>query len=105
MNFDIASDSLRLLESAFTRKGHIFEKVEEGPAFFIYKVRREDAPRYWFEVFQRRIYASRDIDGKIIPAAEAYPSDASFGVWAWTYPALETARWRAGQIKPHKSTI
>lgn len=105
MNFDIASDSLRLLESTFTRNGHTFEKVEEGPSFFIYKVQREDAPRCWFEVFQRRVYPERTIAGKLIPASQAYPSDASFGVWAWTYPHIETARWRAGQIKPHRSTI
>lgn len=105
MEIQVAGNELRLLESKFTRAGHLFEKIEEGPTFFLYQVRREDAPRNWFEVFQRRVYKGREIEGKEIPPAEAYPNDNAFGVWAWTFERLDAARAKAFTIRPHSSTL
>lgn len=103
MDFQIAPDSLRLLESRFEKLGRVFEKVEEGPAFMIYSVKMKDSPRKWFEVFQRRVYPAREIEGKAFPPSQAYPSDEAFGKWAWTFGGIEQARAKSGEIKLHAS--
>lgn len=105
MDFQIAPDDIRLLESKFEKSGRVFEKIEEGPTFFIYSVKMIDSPRKWVEVFQRRIYPAREIAGKPIPASQAYPSDEAFGAWAWTFDGIDAARAQAFTIKPHKSTL
>lgn len=105
MDFQIAPDSLRLLESSFEKLGRAFEKVEEGPAFMIYSVKMKDSPRKWFEVFQRRVYPAREIEGKPFPPSQAYPSDEAFGKWAWTFDGIDAARAQAFKIKPHSSTL
>lgn len=102
MNFAI-DNGPRRLEAKFTRKGVEYEKIEEGPAFFIYSAKMQDSPRKWFEVFQRRIHDAREIAGQKIEASEAWPPDSAFGSWAWTFDGLNGARGMAGTIKPHKS--
>lgn len=94
---------IKTLAAQFTRKGVQYDHVETGDTYMIY--RGELAGSYWYEVFQCRINASRQIAGVDIPASEAFPSDESFGKWAWNCPDLESARKRSVGIMAHKSMI
>lgn len=42
--------------------------------------------------FEKRIYSDTDFK-------DMYPKANAFGVWAWTFPDIESAQNRAGQIE------
>lgn len=94
---------IKPLLRSFMRKGVLYDHVEVGDSYVIY--RGELAGSYWYEVFQRRINAAHQIAGVDIPASEAFPSNESFGKWAWSCPDLESARKRSAGIMIHKSMI
>lgn len=96
-------EEIKPLAQSFTRKGVLYDHVETGDSYMIY--RGELAGSYWYEVFQRRINAARQIAGVDIPASEAFPSDESFGKWAWDCPDLESAQKRSAGIAIHKTLI
>lgn len=94
---------IRKLPNSFHRKGVEYDHVESGESYMIY--RGELGRSSWYEVFQRRINAERVISGNLIPASEAFPSDESFGKWAWACHDIESAQKRAGMIPVHKTMI
>ena len=103
MQFAIDAGEIRLLETAFTRKGIDYREVSSGPSYRIFSARLPGEGREWFEVFQRRINAPHEIQGNKIPASEAFPSDAAFGTWAWTFQTLAQCEEKARCINMHKS--
>ena len=92
---------IKMLAKSFSRKGVNYGHIETGAAYMIY--RGELAGSYWFEVFQRRINGEHQIAGVDIPASEAFPSDESFGKWAWCYRNIEEACQKSINITAHKS--
>lgn len=103
MQFSIAPEEVRLLETAFTRKGIDYREVSSGPSYRIFSANLSGGGKQWFEVFQRRINSAHEIAGVKIPASEAFPSDSAFGTWAWTFPTLAQCEEKARGISIHKS--
>jgi hypothetical protein len=62
-------------------KGFIFTQIKKNSVGYIYKVETENSQH--FEVFKRKENAKYN--------CVSYPSDKSFGIWAWTYKSLEQA--------------
>jgi hypothetical protein len=62
-------------------KGFIFTQIKKNRVGYIYKV--DLGSSYHFEVFKRK----ENIKYNCV----SYPSDKSFGIWAWTYKSLEQA--------------
>lgn len=62
-------------------KGFIFTQIKKNNAGYIYKV--DIGNSYHFEVFKHK---ENDKFNCV-----SYPSDKSFGIWAWTYKSLEQA--------------
>lgn len=94
-----------LLESQFTGigevKGKNFSRVYDSGSRYIYEVTEEGSPKPYYEVFDRkttplcvdfanRIYSESDFK-------EIYPKAKDFGVWAWTFKNIETAKNKADE--------
>lgn len=104
---------IKRIPESFTRKGVKYDRVEVGETYMIY--RGELFGAYWYELFQRRVSnpgQMRVVDkdsGETsvieMSASETFPSDESFGKWAWTLPDLESARKRSATIDLHKSMV
>lgn len=62
-------------------KGFIFTQIKKNNVGYIYKVDLGTSCHY--EVFKRKENAKFN--------CISYPSDKSFGIWAWTYKSLDQA--------------
>lgn len=103
MEIQIAGDDLRLLETAFMRRGIAYRQRFSGETFRVYGCQLGGDGREWFEVFQYRINAAHEIQGNKIGASEAFPPDSAFGTWAFTFASLQEAISRGEQFPAHKS--
>lgn len=50
-----------------------------------------DEKTAYFEIFLIRVRPERIIKGKLIPSAEVWPNNESFGKSSWTYPTMQQA--------------
>lgn len=106
-------EEIKRIPESFMRRGIKYDRVETGDTYMIY--RGELFGSYWYEVFQKRISkpgkmsvidkASGESSVIELSASETFPSDESFGKWAFTLPDLESARKRSVIIEAHKSTL
>ena len=103
MQFSIDAGEIRLLETAFTRKGIDYREVSSGPSYRIFSANLSGGGKQWFEVFQRRINSAHEIAGVKIPSSEAFPSESAFGTWAWTFQTLAQCEEKAQGINMHRS--
>ena len=62
-------------------KGYSFHQIAKTDEGFIYSVQSDSSRHY--EVFKR-------VENTLYNTV-SYPSDKSFGIWAWTTPKLERA--------------
>lgn len=76
---------MKELELNFIGKGQVrgfkFTQVKKNEFGYIYKI--EDFGRVWYEVFKRK--------ENVRYMCISYPTNKSFGVWAWTTPKLDKA--------------
>lgn len=79
-----------------TRKGVTYDLEFETD--HVRSVRATLGTRSWFEVFERRINAAREIDGARIGPSEAFPNDEAFGKWAFICETTRQVAEKAGQI-------
>jgi len=86
---------MRYLEDKIKRSGFIFEKVKTSSSAYIYKVSCIDHDVIHYEVFLRKTtQICIDFEKRIYSETEfkeSYPSNESFGVWAWTYREYQKA--------------
>jgi hypothetical protein len=73
-----------LITSQRGMKGFTFTKVYEDTQFYIYKSFNGNTN---YELFKKKVRHNRFNNTYYEP----YPSNESFGVWAWTYPTIEMA--------------
>lgn len=93
-------EAIQSLPDKFTKTEYstapgVYEKHKESDKAFIYK--RTDEGVYW-EVFQKRVsdqYGKRYIQ---------YPSDKSFGRWAWCYNNYDKAMRHFNHLTERKKT-
>lgn len=71
------------LKREFSRKGVQFTQVFKNEALCLYQLAKthiDGVTSQWYEIFKRKVMKpDRFHDDEY----EAYPSDESFGVWAW----------------------
>lgn len=78
-------------------KNQIFTKVKGTPGIaYIYS--KVVYGKTVYEVFRHKEYKEREVAGHIFPAKVAYPSDAAFGSWAWTYDVLGRAEEKYSEL-------
>lgn len=74
---------MKELKECFVGKGQVrgflFTQIKKSNYGFIYKVETEGKTHY--EVFKRKENNKYD--------CVSYPSNKSFGIWAWTYVSLK----------------
>lgn len=80
----------------YTRVYHVVD--ENGKSLsHVYKAEK-DGRTLSFEAFESKIAKETEIQGKIIEEHEIFPSDESFGKWAFTYGILEKAVEKANEL-------
>ena len=84
---------MRELQETFIGKGQVkgfaFTQIEKSASAYIYEVKTESTKYY--EVF-KRIENTRF-------GCVSYPSNNSFGVWAWTFPELIKAKEKFDELE------
>lgn len=84
---------IRLLEKEFTKKGIVYCQIErnEEKGYYIYKCERLDYKDTYFEVFKIITQKPNPFakDKEDYDLVEVYPSDNSFGQWAWCCSNME----------------
>tara|TARA_R110000868_G_scaffold335096_1_gene595846 strand:- start:98 stop:397 length:300 start_codon:yes stop_codon:yes gene_type:complete len=90
---------MKYLEKQFIGKGQVkgdlFTQVEKSDFGFIYSVTfPEEKTPHHYEVFKRKIVEGYDFEKKCSNGEEmeSYPTENSFGVWAFTCHELERAK-------------
>lgn len=91
-------NQIEKLPSFFTRKGMEYRKRLENEDWYIYGIRPEKSHAdFYFEVFRKTTRPKRTYDKELGwqtiegVLTEAYPSDESFGSWAFSVTTLERA--------------
>lgn len=78
---------IRQLEKEFTRKGYTYTQLYRDEKVVVYKVHDKD--EVYYEIFKLNIVEVKDtiqyktMREKGYTHYEKYPSDESFGSWAW----------------------
>lgn len=88
--------TIKPLEEKFTKWGQVFTKIRESEKGFIY-ARTDTDGIICYEVFKRRLQTTgirKFGDRVVVPTHDKYvpyPSNESFGGWAWCCKSLERA--------------
>ena len=75
---------MKLLAQQYIKKKIIFDLVERSDKAAIY-CQNYNGEVLAYEVFKIKQALPHTISGIEFPAMELFPSDESFGVWAWSY--------------------
>jgi hypothetical protein len=88
------NNSIKQLELNFTGKGEVrgfkFTQLRQTVSAYLYEVNTGDSKYY--EVFKKKINKRYD--------CISYPTSKAFGIWAWTYPNLNSAFVKLNEISP-----
>ena len=95
---------LKELDKEFEKKGELFTQIEKTDRYYIYK--RDLKTVVYYEVFERKsqklndFWRQYDKKGKYdgFESVEVYPSNESFGNWAYCCCSLEIAQKRAKEF-------
>lgn len=74
-------EEIKKTQFPITRKGVTYDLEFETE--HVRAVRATLGIRSWFEIFERRVNAAREIEGVKICPSEAFPNDEAFGKWAF----------------------
>lgn len=84
---------MKELETEFKGRGQVkgftFTQIKKNDYGYIYKVNTGNNNHY--EVFKRKINTKFN--------CISYPSDKSFGLWAWTYKDLDNAIYKLEELE------
>lgn len=83
---------MKELEKNIRKNGFEYTQIRKSPAAYIYAQHLPDKSEpIAFEVFQRKEGKVYTIAGNEIPASVQFPSNESFGLWAFTCKTMESA--------------
>jgi len=82
---------MKTLEHEIKKNGYKYTQLLLGEKAFIYRQDYLDGRVVSYEVFKRKEHKPYEIAGVYIDGGESFPSNESFGKWAWTYPTYEQA--------------
>lgn len=84
---------MKELETEFKGRGQVkgftFTQIKKNEHGYIYKVNTGNNNHY--EVFKRKLNTKFN--------CISYPSDKSFGLWAWTYKDLDNAIYKLEELE------
>lgn len=86
-------ENYRKLPDSIQRKGQRYSRIHTEEKYYIYEQFSEFEGEFKsvaFEVWTRKIVKPHPND-QDQSLKEGFPSDESFGKWAWTYPTIEEA--------------
>ena len=89
--------NVRELKSELTYKGFNYKRVEQGPWGFIYAQYLGNR-RISYEIFQRKVSNAHPKSADQRPLVR-FPSDESFGRWAWSFQSLDRAQAKYAELK------
>lgn len=74
---------IRELPIEFSKKGVQFKQLVKTDEWYIYELSKDGS--VWYEVFKYKLVNLHPLDQEmeIYDKKECYPSDESFGLWAW----------------------
>lgn len=81
------------LKPAFTERGFTYERIRRDGDLAVYRARRDNWPDEdnTYEVIRIQFYPDREIGGKEIGAAEAYPPASRWGQHGWSFREMSSA--------------
>jgi hypothetical protein len=85
---------MKLLKKTFSKDGFTFTQIKREGRVCIYEQVPDGGEFIAYEVIIIKYKKERQINGKVLPAQEAYPSDSDWGKLAWTLKTLEKAKER-----------
>ena len=89
---------MKKLDKTINRKGFTYIQMNRGKTTVLYK-QMTDYGVVGYEVFKLRVKKERTINGITILEHEQFPSDESFGKWAWSFYTYETALRRFSELE------
>lgn len=89
---------MKPLETDFTRNGWHHRQIERQGLIALFRRTKDTSQAPHFEVIRIQEHATRVIAGQSIPAAEGYPSDASWGSEGFTYGTESEARTKFSEL-------
>jgi hypothetical protein len=85
---------MKQLEQIFFGRGEVkgfkFTQISKTDSAYLYEVNTSDSKYY--EVFKKKINKRY--------GCISYPTSKAFGIWAWTYPNLNSAFVKLNEISP-----
>lgn len=92
--------SMNPIPTTFTGNGFVHEQIERVGSFAIYRRFKQGGGQEHFEVVRIRSHNGFTIPGtnKKAPAAETYPSNEKWGKDGWTFPTIDSAREKFGEL-------
>ena len=86
------------LSDKIRKNGINYTLIQKGMRTAIYKQTDTKEPEC-YEVFVLRFAPEKNINGKILPERERFPSNEDFGKFAWTYRTLTEAIKRFSELE------
>lgn len=71
--------------------GFIYKLILQTGKAVIYEQRNQDGFIVGYEVHKLRVRKQRTINGITVKSCIQFPSDPSFGIWAWSYYTVDRA--------------
>jgi hypothetical protein len=86
---------MKPLDAVITRTGFIYTQLQASDKAYLYEQKDKNTGLVvGYEVFKHRENKEHEIAGNVIAASVAFPSNESFGLWAWTCRTLAQAEAR-----------
>lgn len=76
--------NIKKLQKNFEKKGVNYRRLYRKDGFMIYICTDIEFGYSYFEVFEKRMAKPHPLSGKDYDYVELYPTDNSFGLWAYT---------------------
>jgi hypothetical protein len=101
---DSSRSSTLPLPTTLRKNGFTYAQLLRGARSCIYRQTYCQNLAY-FEVFEIRVQAKKELFGTVIPEKEIFPPDEAFGVWAWTYRGLDQAKRRYEELEGEQEHV
>ena len=75
---------MKRLAKTFKKFGFKYKQLKRGEKAFLYQQYLTES-EFAYEVFMKKIALEYIIGNVIIEGHEQFPTDKSFGIWAWSY--------------------
>ena len=89
---------MRFLVREIKKNGYTYRCILRGLKAFVYS-QNLDGQIIGYETLRRKVNKAFEVAGCKIEEGEAFPSNESFGKWAWSYKTYEDASKKYQEIE------